>query len=148
MIEYHFPNLIHVDRVLAGYEKGLESLVPLWELFGKEFYQQETKLFNDAPWAPLSPAYAKRKQEEFGNKPLLRATDDLFKSFTQQGATGNIHQVSAMNAVFGSSDFKAMFHQMGTIKMPARPPLGEPDLKQYETIAGGYVAEMVSRLTH
>jgi len=145
MIGLEFSNLNRMVNTLGRYEKGLESLVPLWELFGKEFYAQETKLFSDAPWEPLSPRYAEQKQKEFGGKPLLRATDDLFKSLTQQGAPGNIHDIRPLGAVFGSSDFKVGFHQSGTAIMPARPPLAEPDLDRYETIAGRYVAEFIEK---
>lgn len=145
MIGQEFSDLNRVFSRLRQYEQGLESLTPLWELFGREFYRQETDLFARAPWAPLSPTYAKQKQQQFGSKPLLRATDDLFKSFTQQGATGNIHQVRALSAVFGSSDPKAGFHRAGTNRMPARDPLAEPNVDRYATIAGEYLAEMIAR---
>lgn len=143
MIVAEFPNFNRVVHVLEVQGQRLESLIPLWELFGKEFYAEETSLFNRAPWVPLSPAYAKRKAEQFGDKPLLRVTDDLLRSFTQQGAAGNVHQISPLSAVFGSNDFKAIFHQAGTSRMPARPPLAEPDLDRYATIAGEYVAETI-----
>lgn len=145
MISYEFPTLNRVDHVLEIQGRGLERLTPLWELFGKEFYQQETALFARAPWVPLSPGYAKQKQEQFGGKSILRARDDLFKSFTQQGATGNIYRVDDRGAEFGSGDFKAIFHQAGTSLMPARPPLAEPDLDRYATIAGEYLAEMIAK---
>lgn len=143
MIVYEFPNLNRAVRVLEVQGQRLESLVPLWELFGKEFYAEEIGHFASYPFAALSPAYAAKKQEEFGSKPILRAMDDLFFSFTKQGAAGNVHQISPLSAVFGSSDFKAIFHQSGTSRMPERPPLAEPDLDRYATIAGEYVAETI-----
>ena len=148
MIGYEFSNLDKVLGTLKRYDQGLESLIPMWELFAKEFHGQETTWFDRAQFAPLTPAYARRKQEQFGSKPILRAMDDLFRSFTQQGAPGNIHDISPLSAVFGSSDFKAMFHQKGTVVMPARPPLAEPDTSRYQTIAGEYLAEMVARATN
>lgn len=138
--------VIGLERVFAGFiriEKRIVSLRPLWERFGKEFYRQETAWFASEPWTPLSPAYAEQKRKQFGSKPLLRATDALFKSLTQEGAEGNIHEVSDLGAKFGSNDFKAMFHRTGTSRMPKRDPLAEPDVERYETIAGQYVTEMM-----
>jgi hypothetical protein len=138
---------VGLDRVFAGFsriEKRLVSLKPLWERFGREFYRQETAWFASEPWTPLSPEYAERKRKEFGSKPLLRATDALFKSLTQEGAEGNIHQVNDLGAQFGSNDFKAKLHSTGTSRMPAREPLAEPDVNRYETIAGQYINEMMS----
>lgn len=147
MIEHHveISNLPEVDAHFARLSEGIETLKPLWERFGKEFYSQEVSLFSKAPWTPLSPAYAERKRKEFGNKPILRATDVLFKSLTQQGVAGNIHRVEDMTAEFGSNDFKAMFHQSGTSRMPARPPLAAPDVDRYESLASVYLEEMIKK---
>lgn len=136
-------NLPQVDAKLAALDREIGTLKPLWERFGEEFYSQETALFDAQPWAPLSPAYARKKQEIYGDKPILKATDALFRSLTQQGATGNIHRVNDLDAEFGSNDPKAMFHFTGTSRMPARDPLAEPDVDRYETIAGEYVEEIV-----
>lgn len=145
MIEFGIEtvNLSQVDAKFAALDRGIETLKPLWERFGKEFYSQETALFEAQPWAPLSPAYAAKKQETYGDKTILRATDALFRSLTEQGATGNIHRVNDLDAEFGSSDFKAMLHFKGTSRMPARDPLAEPNVDRYETIAGSYVEEIV-----
>lgn len=137
-LDRFFAGLMRIDRELA-------SLRPLWELCGREFYSQEIAWFASEPWVGLSAGYAKRKQEQFGSKPLLRATDVLFKSLTQQGAGGNIHQVDDLGAMFGTGDFKAPFHHTGTSRMPARDPFAPPDIDRYETIAGEYLGEMVSK---
>lgn len=145
MIElaWQFENLDKVSGSLGSVEKSLDSLKPLWEQFGKEFYAEETALFDAQPWAPLSPAYAKQKAELVGSKPILRFTDHLFQSFTRQGAESNVHRVNDLDAEFGSSDPKAMFHFFGTSRMPSRPPLAEPNEERYATIAGEYVGELM-----
>ena len=147
MIEHHvhISNLPQVDAHLAQLSEGVEVLKPLWERFGKEFYSQEESLFNKAPWKPLSPAYAERKRQEFGAKPILRATDVLFRSLTRQGAEGNIHRINDLDAEFGSNDFKAVFHQFGTSRMPARPPLAEPEVDRYESLASVYLEEIIKK---
>jgi hypothetical protein len=103
---------------------------------GQEFYGQEKKLFDLAPWKPLSPAYAKRKQAKYGDKPILRATDTLFRSLTAQGAEGNIHRIGNDSAEFGSSVPYGPFHAS------TRNPLAEPDVERYETIAGEYMQKL------
>lgn len=145
MTEFHVDivNLPQVNAGLMNLERELGLLRPLWEDFGREFYRQETTHFANEPWAPLSPAYAERKREIFGDKPILRATDVLFKSLTQEGAEGNIHRVNDLNAEFGSNDFKAMLHFTGTSRMPARDPLAEPDVDRYVTIAGGHLEQVI-----
>lgn len=132
--------LADLDRI----DQGVASLRPLWELFGGEFYEQETAHFDRADFAPLSPAYAERKREQYGDKPILRATDALFESLTQQSAAGNIHRIDDLDAEFGTSDFKAMLHQEGTDRMPSRPPLAEPNEDRYETMAAQYLEELIN----
>ena len=146
MIEQDFQ-LAGLDRVLSGLariDNALSSLRPLFELFGKEFYSQEVAWFASEPWVGLTPAYAARKQQRFGSKPLLRATDALFKSLTEQGAAGNIHHVSDLAAEFGTSDFKAGLHRTGTSRMPVRDPFAPPDVDRYEAIAGNYLMQVVT----
>lgn len=136
---------VGLDRVYAGFtkiEQSIEVLHPLWDKIDDEFYAQETQHFAAAPWAPLSQAYAKRKAETSG-KPLLRVMDVLFKSLTEPGAPEGVRRPTNLSLEIGSRDFKAMLHQEGTDRMPARPPLAEPDEDRYATIAGAYLEEIV-----
>lgn len=143
MLSVALTGLERVDAGLGQIGDRVDDLRPLFELYGEEFYRQETEWFDAEPWVPLSPAYAVQKQKIYGDKPLLRATDVLFKSFTERGAAGNIHRVSATEAEFGSSDFKAIFHQLGTARMPARPPRAEPEVGKYQDIAVEYMGQIL-----
>lgn len=145
MIGTEFSSLNRTLATLSQYEKGLENLHGLWDRFTEEYYSQETRHFAAAPWVPLSPVYAKRKAQHSPGKPLLRVTDLMFESFTKAGAAGGVRFPRNLSLELGSRDPKAPFHQLGTSRMPARPPLAEPDLRRYETIAGEYVAQMVER---
>lgn len=122
---------------LVKLEGRLSSLKPLWEKLGDEFYKEEKAWFAAEPWKPLSPAYAKRKRAKFGDKPILRATDTLFHSLTEQGAEGNIHRVDDLGAEFGSRVPYGIFHQ------ESRPPLAEPNVGNYRTIAAEYAVDAV-----
>lgn len=132
--------IIGLDRTLTGFQRlegALTKLKPLWERFGEEFYSEEKTLFDLAPWKPLTPAYAEWKRRKYGDKPILRATDALWNSLTEQGAEGNVHRVRDEGAEFGSAVPYGVFHR------ESRPPLAEPDEDKYSTIAGQYVAEMI-----
>lgn len=121
---------------LASLESSLTRLSPLMELFGKEFYSQETSLFDKAPWTPLKPETEVRKARLYGGPSrILVATGALLGSLTKQGAEGNIHDVRDDGAVFGSRVPYGIFH------VSTRNPMAEPDEARYNTIAGEYAAE-------
>lgn len=132
--------LVGVDQAqsrLIRVEGGLTRLRPLFELFGKERYLEQKSLFDLAPWKPLSPEYAERKRKDVGDKGILRYSDRLFLSLTQQGSEGNIHRVDDNSAEFGSNVPYGIFHR------ETRDPMAEPDVDRYMTIAGQYVLEVV-----
>lgn len=138
--------ILGVDKFLAGMaqiERGLTSLKPLWEACAKEFYRQESAHFAAAPFAPLSPAYARRKQAQYGNKPILQATGRLLKSLTVNQPPDSVHRITDTTAEFGSNVPYLTWHQTGTTNMPARPPIAEADEARYDTLMGEYVARLV-----
>jgi len=142
-VQVEFVGLNELFRGLSNVEEGVSHLRPLWEQFQTEFQSEEKRLFDAAPWEPLSPSYAEQKRRKFGDKPLLRATDVLYKSLTEQGAPEAIRVFDDSSAEFGTSDIVGIFHQLGTGKMPARPVLAEPDEEKYTAIAGDYLAQIV-----
>ncbi len=71
-----------------------------------------------SPWAPLSPAYAKRKASGRGNRKILQRSGLLF---------GSLHyQVEGEVLRFGVNRIYAAAHQFGRpeINLPARPFIG------------------------
>lgn len=106
------------------------DLRPLWPEVIREFYLIEREQFESegaagasGKWAALSNVYAKYKQVAFPNQPILRAEDDLFRSLTEPEAPMAILRPEQDQLVIGTSDPKAIHHQRGTRKMPARPPI-------------------------
>ena len=88
-------------------------------------------LAGGAPWAPLSPKYAAWKVKVVGPKPLMRFSDDLWKSLTRNPM--GVQDIGWQRAEFGTDVEYAEFHQYGTRFMPARPivtttPLMEKEL--------------------
>lgn len=71
-------------------------------------------------WEPLKPSTIKRK----GHDRILVEHGDLMRSLVTVGGSDNVHDVQPRGLIYGTSDPKALFHQFGTVKMPARPPVG------------------------
>lgn len=109
---------------------SLSDLRPLWPEVIREFYLIEAEQFDSegaagasGKWAPLSDTYAKYKQVAYPDKPILRADDDLFESLTDPEAAGAILQPEQDQLTIGTSVPYAIYHQRGTSRMPARPPI-------------------------
>jgi phage gpG-like protein len=71
-------------------------------------------------WATLKPSTIKSK----GHDRILVESGALMASLTSVGGPGNIHEVMPRGMLFGTEVEYAHFHQTGTKKMPARPPVG------------------------
>lgn len=75
---------------------------------------------NLVDWPPLKPSTIKRK----GNDRILVETGALMASLVSVGGPGNINAVESRGMLFGTDVEYAIFHQDGTSRMPARPPVG------------------------
>lgn len=109
---------------------SLSDLRPLWPNVIREFYLIEAEQFQSeggagasGKWAALSNVYAKYKQVTHPDKPILRADDELFESLTNPEAAGAILRPDEQELTIGTSVPYATFHQRGTRRMPARPPI-------------------------
>lgn len=75
-------------------------------------------------WAQLSPKYAEWKAKRFPGAPLLQRTRALFSGLTDSSASHAKRVVSDTAMSYGTSGLEyAELHQMGTRRMPARPPV-------------------------
>lgn len=109
---------------------SLSDLRPLYPEVIREFYLIEREQFESegaagasGRWAALSDVYARYKQVAYPDQPILRAEDDLFRSLTDPEAPQAILRPEPTELIMGTSDPKAILHQRGTRKMPARPPI-------------------------
>ena len=75
---------------------------------------------NRNAWAPLAASTIKRK----GHDRILVETGALRDSLVTIGGPGNVHEAMQRGMVFGTDVEYALFHQTGTSRMPARPPVG------------------------
>lgn len=74
-------------------------------------------------WAQLAPATVLAKHRGGYRPEILRRTDALMRSLTIAGDENEIVDIQPQALTFGSSLPYAAFHQVGTSRMPARPPL-------------------------
>jgi phage gpG-like protein len=73
-------------------------------------------------WAPLSRAYSRWKERVAPGRPILVLTGDLVLSLTSR--TGDtIQNEQPLSLALGTTLPYAKYHQNGTRRMPARPPL-------------------------
>lgn len=104
--------------------KRMRDLRWLWSTVTELFVEKEKLWFagkGQGRWAPLSPTYATWKAIHYPGRPLMVRSGDLRSQLT-----------SSRKAVLAETDRQlfvgtaipyAVFHQEGTSKMPARPPL-------------------------
>jgi phage gpG-like protein len=130
-IVLRFSGIPHLTRRLHAMESAATDMRPAWTLIRDRFVAAEARTFageggSSGKWAPLSPAYGAWKATHFGEKPILRRTDQLFRSLTSELS---IDIRGPQTMILGTDVGYGRFHQTGTSKMPARKVI---DLSEYE----------------
>lgn len=112
-------DLMALDRALSQPSQPLKE-------FGEHMVNRIDDTFRTesdpygAKWAPLSAATIRAKRRRGGIQKILQQTGRM-------RATANYRVIGAVLQI-GLSDRKAVFHQMGTRRMPARPILPDRGL--------------------
>jgi phage gpG-like protein len=109
---------------LEGYSRHIRDFRDLWPEIVDAFVAREQLWFGkegEGSWPALSPEYAAWKAVVHPGKPKLVLSGDLKRSLTDP-SRAKLAETDHM-LVLGSSDPKAAWHQHGTGRMPARPPL-------------------------
>lgn len=116
----------------ATFRGELKRLLFVLQKDHRTFFEQDVDA-TGAAWPPLAPATIRKK----GHDTILEDTRNLRDSLTKLAHSDAIRDLitggpqEAMT--FGTSDEKAYWHQHGTRKMPARPPVGMTDERLGET---------------
>ena len=141
-----------IGGVMAGVENDWRDATfkPVLEQAVKDLENDHQGFFDaaqdatGAPWPPLAPATVRRK----GHDTILVETGALRKSLTSKGgdAIREIFDEPQEGFSFGTSDPKAPFHQAGTERMPARPPVGMTE-ERLDQICDEIADSMVDQLT-
>lgn len=125
------PNLVRLATAFerAGAELAqvgkhvLPQLLPLLETETAKQFDAEGAGPQAGSWAPLSVSYSAWKQAHYGDLPKLVLTGAMRSALTESNAPGALREVSGDSLAYGTKGVPyASFHQMGTGRMPARPP--------------------------
>jgi phage gpG-like protein len=124
---------VAMDRGIARFADGVADYRPVWPVIEDDFYAQIKDQFKTEgaeggeKWAPLSPEYAGYKEAHFPGKPILQRTGDLYESLTNPNSANGVRKEERKTLTLGSTIPYAVFHQLGTENMPARPEVVLPE---------------------
>ena len=106
-----------VER-MDGIERRAEDMTPALEAIYKSFRATERGLFSSnggrAQWAPLTPAYARRKAKLGLDPRTMRATGELYRALGQGSGPGAVKRIDGDGADFGTSLAKALYAHRGS----------------------------------
>jgi phage gpG-like protein len=127
-----------IDRTIEDREERADDLRPAWDVLADRFRKMELRQFGSqgrygsGGWAPLSPKYRLWKARRYPGKPILRRSDDLFRSLTERPF--GVEVIDQHVAVFGSDVDYGEHHQRGTPRMPRRRPVEFPESERREWV--------------
>jgi phage gpG-like protein len=121
------------DRIFSRFDEALSDLTPIGDDMRDAFWAIEQDQFQSegakggsGRWKPLSPAYEKRKINQYGTfaviAGVLIASGDMYQSLTRQ-TTNTVYRKSRDGIVIGTSLARAGFHQRGGHRLPKREPI-------------------------
>jgi phage gpG-like protein len=113
--------LSRIGERSANLRQPLTEILASMRLWSEKTFRTEGA-YPGPRWARLDPTYASRKASKFAGRTILRRSDRLYRSLTRR-APGSIGRVSKNRLEYGTSVEHAFFHQEGTRRMTARPPL-------------------------
>lgn len=126
--------IVGLNEVLAafkGVEKGMLDFRDLgtWDAVAFEFHRIEKEQFGSeggagksGKWAPLTSPYKEIKDRKYGPLPILQRSGRLYKSLTSSGGDAVVEK-RPQELVIGTRTPYAGYHQTGTSRMKARPPI-------------------------
>ena len=116
---------VQVNRTFMRMNESAHNLQPLWHRLLHELRMIETVQFltegqhGSGGWPALKESTVKAKKRK-GQMPWIeRATEELFKSLTED-APGSIAEVTSDWLRYGTDVPYAKFQQTGTVHMPRR----------------------------
>jgi phage gpG-like protein len=125
------------DRALNG--------APVLAAILADMRKLEIELFDTegrGEWPELSAATLERKAKEGYPSKILQATEQLYDSLSGGlSSAGHVERITEDEIVFGTTVPWARYHQEGTAKMPARPPVDvrEEDVRRWSKMIHAYV---------
>lgn len=141
MAEKVFINMRFTGPDAGAYSRGFEAwshavqdMSPVMQRIGDDVVDDVGQMFGTegaaagAPYAPLSPGYAKEKEARYPGRPILVASGKMRREMLDRFSALNI---SRDRMVYEPVSGIAMYHQKGTNRMPARRMVAfTPDRKR------------------
>lgn len=126
---FEFQGVPQFNRSFNRVAETVSDLRPVWHFVELAFRQIEEDQFKSegaigkgGHWAALTPGYAISKAQAYPGAKILERTGRLRKSLA--GTTGDsVKIVEKLEFAIGTSVPYAGYHQSGTSKMAARPPI-------------------------
>ncbi len=125
-----------VIEEFRAFQSRLGDFRPAWRVIARDLMKLEEAIFNTrgqiigAPWAPLSPKYARWKERKYPGRPQMVLSGRLLESLTDESSPDMILITEPHELVFGSARkvgrwYLGTLHQLGTRRMPARKIMPE-----------------------
>lgn len=133
-LEFNMSGVMETQRFIknAGLtEKDVEGgLTDFANYMLGTFKQRFNRETGRSAWVQLAPSTVKAREGKYGSyaapssqgsrHKILQWTGELFRSFTQQGAYGNVFNVHGLEMIVGSALKKAGYHAHGGGRLPQR----------------------------
>jgi len=133
-------------RDLEAMGKRARDVKPLDHVIRGVFLESEKERFagqNQRPkWPPLKADTLARKAQQGLPSSVLRATDTLYRSLTEEGASGQVDEPTTGSFRFGTKVPYAFYHDTGT-GVPKRKLVGLTTKQRagIKEVIGTYLAE-------
>ena len=133
-ISFEVAGAAPIQSAMVSFGNEIRDLSPAWDEVGDIVRANfEEQFFTEGGyygtggggWVPLKPStIADRIRRGYCAGPILQRDGTLFESLATKGSPGNINEVRADGASFGTQIPYARFHQDGTSRMPKRQIVG------------------------
>lgn len=142
-LEYDVDGVAHVTHELVGMGARALAPEPVLAVLADEMEQIEADLFEAegyGQWPALASSTVAYKAANKLRPEILRATDEMRKSLVEDGLN-HIRLIQGSELIFGTSDPKAIFHKLGTRRMPRRDPLhvDQLDTRRFSKAIQAYI---------
>jgi phage gpG-like protein len=144
-IEYEIHGVPQIHHMLVGIQDRALNGAPVLGLVLADMRRLEIELFETegrGEWAALSEATLEAKARSGAPAKILQDTEELYDSLAGNlAAIGHVERITEDEIVYGTTVPWAKYHQEGTARMPARPPVDvrEEDIRRWSKMVHAYV---------
>lgn len=115
----------------ATLDESIRDWREVWPEIEQIYFRAQLEQFasigsrGGAVWTPLSDSYRRWKEKKYPGRPILVLTGRLKRSLSVAGVGGGdqVRELEPLSLTIGSVVPYALYHQRGTKRMVARPPI-------------------------